>query len=188
METKKFDKREALTKYLALILRHKPEIAKIKLDSYGWADINNLIDGMNKNSKTLKIIKSELDEIVSSSNGQFIFNDEKTAIKATSGHTIKIEFDFPEAIDIPNVLYYGTNMSYFEKFGLTLKNSDLIHLSKTIDDAKRNSFKHSKVDNVVLLLDTKKLIAEGHKIYTKDYSFVISGIKNIQPYLISILR
>lgn len=37
----------ALGKFISLILRHKPETIGITLDSNGWADVNELIKGIN---------------------------------------------------------------------------------------------------------------------------------------------
>ena len=33
------------SKYLSLILRHKPEVIGITLDEHGWADVDELISG-----------------------------------------------------------------------------------------------------------------------------------------------
>ena len=33
--------------FISLILRHKPEVIGITLDAKGWADVNELIDGIN---------------------------------------------------------------------------------------------------------------------------------------------
>ena len=33
---------------IALILRHKPETIGITLDEHGWADVRELIDGINR--------------------------------------------------------------------------------------------------------------------------------------------
>ena len=43
------DKR--LSKFLSLILRHKPETVGISLDEHGWADVDELLDYMNKSNK-----------------------------------------------------------------------------------------------------------------------------------------
>ena len=37
------------SKYLSLILRHKPEAAGIVLDEHGWADVGELIEGIRLN-------------------------------------------------------------------------------------------------------------------------------------------
>ena len=36
-----------ISKYIALILRHKPETIGIKLDEHGWANVEELIKGIN---------------------------------------------------------------------------------------------------------------------------------------------
>ena len=36
------------SKFIALILRHKPEAIGIKLDEHGWADVSELIAGISK--------------------------------------------------------------------------------------------------------------------------------------------
>ena len=37
------------SKFIALILRHKPEAIGITLDEHGWADVDELIAGIGKN-------------------------------------------------------------------------------------------------------------------------------------------
>ena len=39
------------SKFIALILRHKPETIGIALDEHGWADVQELIDGINATGK-----------------------------------------------------------------------------------------------------------------------------------------
>ena len=34
------------SKYLSMILRHRPEVAGITLDEHGWADVEELIAGI----------------------------------------------------------------------------------------------------------------------------------------------
>lgn len=42
-----------VSKYLSMILRHKPEAIGITLDAHGWADVDKLIQGIAK-TYTLK--------------------------------------------------------------------------------------------------------------------------------------
>ena len=35
-----------VSKFISLILRHKPEYIGIKLDNHGWANVDELIDGI----------------------------------------------------------------------------------------------------------------------------------------------
>lgn len=40
---------DQVSKYISLILRHKPEVAGISLDEHGWADVCELIHGVKRN-------------------------------------------------------------------------------------------------------------------------------------------
>ena len=40
-----------VSKYIALILRHKPEAAGITLDEHGWANVDDMIKGINQHIK-----------------------------------------------------------------------------------------------------------------------------------------
>ena len=37
-----------ISKYISLILRHKPEVIGIQLDAHGWADVNALLAGISR--------------------------------------------------------------------------------------------------------------------------------------------
>lgn len=55
-----------ISKYISLILRHKPEVIGIKLDTHGWADVNALLAGISRNTpstgtswrKSYRVMKS----------------------------------------------------------------------------------------------------------------------------------
>ena len=62
------------SKFVSLILRHKPETIGIQLDEHGWANVDGLIAGI---SKTRKFNREILEEIVWTDNKQrFTFNEE----------------------------------------------------------------------------------------------------------------
>jgi len=52
---------KSTSKFISLILRHKPETIGITLDEHGWADVNELINGVGK---THKIDREILEAIV----------------------------------------------------------------------------------------------------------------------------
>ena len=55
------------SKYMSLILRHKPETIGITLDEHGWASVEELIAGI---SKTHEFNREMLEEIVRTDNKQ----------------------------------------------------------------------------------------------------------------------
>ena len=93
------------SRYIALILRHKPETIDIKLDSHGWASVDDLIRGV---SKTHPFTMEMLEMIVEIDDKQrFAFNEDKTLIRANQGHSISVDVELKEMIP-PKVLYHGT--------------------------------------------------------------------------------
>ena len=50
------------SKFLSLVLRHKPETIGIELDSQGWVNVDVLLKAMNANKK--QIDRDLLEEIV----------------------------------------------------------------------------------------------------------------------------
>ena len=53
---------DKLSRFISLVLRHKPGAAGLDLDEHGWADVEELIDGINK---AQEFTKEMLEEIVS---------------------------------------------------------------------------------------------------------------------------
>ena len=51
------DRNKNTSKFISLILRHKPETIGITLDEHGWADVRELIDGINR--KAIHLTYSE---------------------------------------------------------------------------------------------------------------------------------
>ena len=68
------------SKYISLILRHKPEVIGITLDEHGWARVDELIEGV---SRTHPLDRAGLEEIVRTDEKQrYSFNADKTKIRA----------------------------------------------------------------------------------------------------------
>ena len=62
-----------LSKFLSLILRHKPQTVGLCLDEKGWADVGELIDLVSQQG--IHISRELLEEIVGDSEEKsFVFN------------------------------------------------------------------------------------------------------------------
>ena len=51
------------SKFISMILRHRPEVIGITLDEHGWADVQELISGVN-NTDGHTLDRETLEEIV----------------------------------------------------------------------------------------------------------------------------
>ena len=99
-----------ISKYMSLILRHKPDVIGIELDEHGWANVNDLISGIEKDNHGFNF--ELLEEIVRSDSKQrYSFNDDKSFIRANQGHSINVDVELKEK-EPPEYLYHGTGEKY----------------------------------------------------------------------------
>ena len=155
------------SKFLSLILRHKPEAIGISLDRHGWADVNELIDGMNKHATSMNM--SMLEEIVRTDSKQrYSFNEDKTKIRANQGHSIKVDVELEEK-EPPSILYHGTATRFLgniTKQGLLPMSRLYVHLSKDMETATKVGTRHGSP--VILEVDAEKMYKDGYKFYLSD--------------------
>ena len=154
------------SKFISLILRHKPETIGISLDEHGWANIDELIDGIRK---SIPFSLEDLERIVANNNKQrFSFNEDKTKIRANQGHSIHVDVELKEMVP-PDVLYHGTgekSVSSINKEGLKPMNRIYVHLSKDIETATKVGSRHGKP--AIYSIDCKAMINDGHKFYLSE--------------------
>lgn len=154
---------ENLSKYLALILRHKPEVIGITLDEHGWANVRELINGINK---TQHFTMGMLEKIVAEDSKQrYSFNKEKTLIRANQGHSIQVDVELKECTP-PDILFHGTGTKYcksIDREGLIPKSRLYVHLSEDIDTALSVGGRHG--DPVIYKVLAGDMYAAGHKFH-----------------------
>ncbi|MBQ6335044.1 MAG: RNA 2'-phosphotransferase [Erysipelotrichaceae bacterium] len=150
-------------KFIALILRHRPEVIGITLDEHGWANTEELIKGI---AKTRDFTLEDLERIVANDEKQrYSFNQDKTKIRANQGHSIDVDVELKEAVP-PEILYHGTGEKYvnaIDSQGLKAKNRLYVHLSKDIETAKKVGSRHGRP--VVYQIDCKAMSDQGYQFY-----------------------
>ena len=151
------------SKFIALILRHKPETIGISLDEHGWANVEDLIEGINKQQP---FTMSDLEEIVKTDNKQrYSFNEDKTLIRANQGHSVPVDIEMPEK-EPPEFLWHGTGEKYTEsidKIGLIPKSRLYVHLSGDLETAKIVGKRHGKL--VVYKVKSGEMAKDGFVFY-----------------------
>lgn len=155
---------DMISKFISMILRHKPEVIGIKLDEHGWANVDELINGIAVQYPGFSI--KELDEIVrTDKKTRYSFNDDRTLIRANQGHSIPVDVDLKEKTP-PLVLYHGTGAKYvssIDKQGLKSKSRLYVHLSKDVATAVNVGKRHGTP--VVYEIDTDQMHKDGFKFY-----------------------
>jgi putative RNA 2'-phosphotransferase len=126
------------SKFLSLILRHKPETIGLFIDGHGWADVKELL-GKIQQEQFPEFNMVELERLVkNNSKKRFEFNDDQTKIRACQGHSINVDLGLSSTK--PSLfLYHGTIEVTWDAFirheGLKPMERDLVHLSATRDAA-----------------------------------------------------
>ena len=158
---------DEISKFISLILRHKPEIIGISLDSHGWAIVDELVDGIKKEYKDFNF--DDLCEIVKTDKKKrYSFNEDRTKIRANQGHSIKIDLEL-ESVQPPSKLFHGTGEKYvssIDRIGLDRKSRQYVHLSKDIDTARSVGARHGKP--VIYEIDSKSMFDDGYKFYLSE--------------------
>jgi len=156
-----------ISKFISLLLRHKPEIIGLALDENGWVEVDDLIEKMNKNG--FKITVDILNHIVTTnSKKRFSFNDSKTKIRASQGHSIEVELHLKETPP-PKYLYHGTaekSVSSILKSGLEKRNRQYVHLSSDPQTARIVGQRHGKA--TVFMVAAGKMKEDGFPFYLSD--------------------
>ncbi len=155
------------SKFLSLILRHKPEIIGLVLDAQGWADVDTLLEKLRAEGKGLS--KEELGEVVEKNNKKrFSFNEDKTRIRASQGHSIKLDLGY-EPVQPPEFLYHGTATRYvnsIRKQGLIKGSRHHVHLSEQLDTAKNVGSRHGVP--VILTVKTQEMYEAGFRFFVSE--------------------
>lgn len=127
---------KSLSKFVSLILRHKPEVIGLKLDKNGWADVDQLIKGSVAKGKEMDLLVLEM-LVASDEKQRYTFNDDKTAIRANQGHSVKVDLEL-EPAKPPRVLFYGTvedNIQNIMLKGISPQSRNHVHLTETEETA-----------------------------------------------------
>jgi len=151
------------SKFLSLILRHKPEVIGITLDEHGWADVEEVIAGI---SKTREFDRDMLVEIVRTDQKQrYSFNEDATLIRANQGHSVPVDVEL-ETAKPPQILWHGTGEKYvssIQKMGLLPKSRLYVHISEDMETAYKVGQRHGKA--VVYRVLAGKMMEDGYTFY-----------------------
>jgi putative RNA 2'-phosphotransferase len=159
-----------ISKFISLVLRHKPETIGVKLDESGWLDITELIAMSRKSGVNLS--SDLIRQIVTLSDKQrFSISDDGLRIRANQGHSIGVDLGLLKTVP-PDLLYHGTakqNLLLIRTQGLLKGKRQYVHLSPDFNCALRVGKRHGKA--VVLVIDTARMHRMGF-----DFFLSINGV------------
>jgi putative RNA 2'-phosphotransferase len=173
-----------ISKFLSLILRHKPEVVFLNLDENGWVSVEKLIQACADYGKPFTF--AELKEVVATNDKKrFSFNENETKIRANQGHSLEVEIEF-ERRTPPEILYHGTaekNVGVIFAEGLKKMSRHHVHLSSDTETAKKVGMRYGKP--VIFQVDTKAMLAEGFEFYVSANGVWL--VETVPPKFLKIL-
>ena len=136
------------------------------MDKHGWVNVTDLIRGINNTGK-YHIDMNELEEIVATDNkGRYVFNENKTKIKACQGHSIpwiEVELAYGEP---PEFLYHGTTtkaLSQIEHSGVLSKmKRHAVQLQSTMAKSWQSAERWG-LTPVIVEINAKKMFEDGYE-------------------------
>lgn len=147
----------AVSKYLSLVLRHRPQDAGLTLDEQGWVDVDDLLAGI---APRCPIDRGRLERIVvNSDKRRFQLQDGR--IRAHQGHSVPVRLEWPVTAP-PPVLFHGTPERFVAPIlaeGLVPKARHDVHLSADRETAEAVGARRGRA--VVLRIDAAGMVADG---------------------------
>lgn len=154
-----------ISKFLSLVLRHRPEVIGMTLDAEGWLDINALIANANRHGHAITL--QQFHDVVADNDKQrFALSDDGMRIRANQGHSIRhVDLDLP-VVRPPTHLYHGTVIQFLASIraqGLLTRSRNHVHLSADREAARKVGMRRG--DPVVLTIAAGQMHSVGRRFY-----------------------
>ncbi len=168
-----------ISKFLSLVLRHKPETIGITLDENGWTDVSVLIEKVNAHGMALD--RTQLQHIVDTNpKKRFALNDTGYKIRASQGHSVNIELGYVPK-EPPAILYHGTSETALASIlatGLEKRSRQHVHLSADKETAMKVGQRHGKP--VVLEVLAAKMYQDRFIFFLSDNGVWLTSAVPVQ--------
>lgn len=158
-----------ISKKLSFILRHNPGEFNLTMDSKGWVDVQQLVDVLVINIATLVGI------VNNDSKGRYQFNENTSKIRATQGHSIKVDLDETVISTVSKPVYHGTARRFLDqilKEGLNPGTRRHVHMTYDLGQAKQTGTRHGSP--VVLEVTVQEAIQDGIVFFESDNGYILS--------------
>ncbi len=152
------------SKFMSLVLRHRPEAAGVKLDASGYVAVDVLLAALARNGHDLT--RKALEDLVESNDKKrFAFDESGTLIRAVQGHSREVDLGYDPAAP-PDVLFHGTVGKFLSSIrdeGLKPRGRQFVHLSGNHETAVAVGRRRGAP--VILKINTAAMTAQGHLFY-----------------------
>lgn len=166
MDTRDYDLQK-INGVLRKILRHEPELAGLKLDKAGWANVNDLLNGMNKIGIAVNLEKLQA---IADANKRYSFcNKGHLKMRANYGHSLGIALKdlIGESSMPPQILYHQTQIHALKSIlmsGIKKQKRDHVFL-KVNKDIALDRIKYDDQESIILVIAANRMAQDGNLFY-----------------------
>jgi putative RNA 2'-phosphotransferase len=158
-------KHRKLSKFLSLLLRHRPARFPIALDDEGYADLDEVMRILQGLPNFRWVTRADVDAVVDVETGRKRFEIDDGRIRALYGHTaFRPTY---EPVEPPETLYHGTapeNLDAIRQQGLRPMQRQYVHLAADPAQARSIALRHTHRP-VILEIDAAQAHAAGVVFY-----------------------
>ena len=155
------------SKFLSLVLRHRPERIGIELDEAGWTPVEALLEAMARHGKPLT--RAQLIDVVERNDKRrFAFNEDLSLIRANQGHSVAVALGYEQKVP-PARLYHGTVarvLPSIREQGLLRGERHHVHLSVDAETARTVGARRGRP--VILTIDAARMHSDGCAFYLSE--------------------
>lgn len=153
-----------ISKFLSLVLRHKPGAIGLQLDQAGWASISELIEKAGKSG--VRMTSELIRQVVATSDKQrFSISADGSRIRANQGHSVPVDLGLQATVP-PERLYYGTairNLNVIRQENIRRGGRTHVHLSQDEATARNVGKRHGSP--VVLTIMAREMAGVGFTFF-----------------------
>jgi putative RNA 2'-phosphotransferase len=153
-----------ISKFMSLVLRHRPARIGLSLDRAGWAEVDDLLARAFAAGRV--ITRDQLNEVVATSDKRrFALSDDGLRIRANQGHSIEVDLGL-EPVAPPEFLFHGTASRFVESVmatGLERRSRHHVHLTEEVAIGEAVGRRYGKP--AILRIAAGAMAAQGHVFF-----------------------
>lgn len=160
------EKAERLSRFLALVLRHRAPSFSLEMDDEGFVFVDDLLDVIDERQSSLSWVEFEHIEALTKSEGRQRFEIQDDRVRATYGHSFPRPIRYETATP-PDNLYIGLakgKLPDLKSKGLLPVGRQYVHLSEQYDDALEVG-RHQGEDATVVTVKAADAARDGVRFF-----------------------
>lgn len=172
-----------VSKFLGLVLRHRPEAAGVTPDAEGWVDVEALIAGAGRKGVALdRVVLGRA--VAENDKGRFEWDETGGRIRVRQGHSIPVELGLERVVP-PERLFHGTVERFLvaiQREGLSKGKRHHVHLSADREMAEKVGARRGAP--VVLVVEAGNMHRDGFAFFRTENGVWL--VEHVPPaYLVS---